>query len=200
MIVKSAEFVTSAVKPSQYPEALYPEAAFAGRSNVGKSSLINTLVNRKRLVKTSATPGRTQLINFFTVNDRFSLVDLPGYGYAKVPVSVTRNWGPMIETYLKGRETLKAVVLIMDVRRIPGIEEQNFIDWLKLYQRKPVLVLTKADKLSKSAQKKQRQAIGIALDVNEAELILFSAKTRLGKPEVWSAIERTVLDEHRESD
>jgi GTP-binding protein len=200
MIVKSAEFVTSAVKPSQYPEALYPEAAFAGRSNVGKSSLINTLVNRKRLVKTSATPGRTQLINFFTVNDRFSLVDLPGYGYAKVPVSVTRNWGPMIETYLKGRETLKAVVLIMDVRRIPGIEEQNFIDWLKLYQRKPVLVLTKADKLSKSAQKKQRQAIGTALDVNEAELILFSAKTRLGKPEVWSAIERTVLDEHRESD
>jgi GTP-binding protein len=200
MIVKSAEFVTSAVKPSQYPEALYPEAAFAGRSNVGKSSLINTLVNRKRLVKTSATPGRTQLINFFTVNDRFSLVDLPGYGYAKVPVSVTRNWGPMIETYLKGRETLKAVVLIMDVRRIPGIEEQNFIDWLKLYQRKPVLVLTKADKLSKSAQKKQRQAIGTALDVNEAELILFSAKTRLGKPEVWSAIERTVLDEHRERD
>jgi GTP-binding protein len=88
----------------------------------------------------------------------------------------------------------------MDVRRIPGIEEQNFIDWLKLYQRKPVLVLTKADKLSKSAQKKQRQAIGTALDVNEAELILFSAKTRLGKPEVWSAIERTVLDEHRESD
>ncbi len=132
MIVKSADFVTSAVKPSQYPEALHPEAAFAGRSNVGKSSLINTLVNRKRLVKTSATPGRTQLINFFTVNDRLSLVDLPGYGYAKVPASVRRKWGPMIETYLKGRETLKAVVLIMDVRRIPGIEEQNFIDWLEL--------------------------------------------------------------------
>lgn len=200
MIVKSAEFVTSAVKPSQYPEARHPEAAFAGRSNVGKSSLINTLVNRKRLVKTSSTPGRTQLINFFSVNDRVSLVDLPGYGYAKVPASVTRNWGPMIETYLKGRETLRAVVLIMDVRRIPGIEEQNFIDWLELYHRTPILVLTKADKLSKSAQKKQRQAIGAALDVNEAALILFSAKTRLGKPEVWSALERAVLDEHRESD
>ena len=198
MIVKSADFVTSAVKPSQYPEALYPEAAFAGRSNVGKSSLINTLVNRKRLVKTSATPGRTQLINFFTVNDRVSLVDLPGYGYARVPASVRRNWGPMIETYLKGRETLRAVVLIMDVRRIPGIEEQNFIDWLELYHRTPILVLTKADKLSKSAQKKQRQVIGAAMGVDETALILFSAKTRLGKPEVWSAIERAVLYEHRE--
>jgi GTP-binding protein len=111
MIIKSAEFVTSAVKASQYPEALHPEAAFAGRSNVGKSSLINTLVNRKRLVKTSSTPGRTQLINFFSVNDALSLVDLPGYGYARVPASVKRKWGPMIETYLKGRETLKAVVL-----------------------------------------------------------------------------------------
>lgn len=198
MIVKSADFVTSAVKPSQYPEVLHPEAAFTGRSNVGKSSLINTLVNRKRLVKTSSTPGRTQLINFFTVNDRVSLVDLPGYGYARVPESVRRTWGPMIETYLKGRKTLKAVVLIMDVRRIPGIEEQNFIDWLKLYHRTPILVLTKADKLSKSAQKKQRQAIGAAIGVDETALILFSAKTRLGKPEVWSAIERAVLDEHTE--
>jgi len=196
MIVKSSEFVTSAVKPSQYPEALHPEAAFAGRSNVGKSSLINTLVNRKRLVKTSSTPGRTQLINFFLVNDGLSLVDLPGYGYAKVPASVKRNWGPMIETYLKGRETLKAVVLILDVRRIPGIEEQNFIDWLELYHRTPILVLTKADKLSKSAQKTQRQAIGTALGVDESVLIPFSAKTRLGKPVVWSAIERAVLDEH----
>jgi len=200
MIVKSATFVTSAVKPPQYPEALHPEVAFAGRSNVGKSSLINTLVNRKRLVKTSSTPGRTQLINFFTVNDGISLVDLPGYGYAKVPASVTRNWGPMIETYLKGRETLKAVVLILDIRRTPGIEEQNFIDWLEIYHRTPILVLTKADKLSKSVQKKQRQAIGATLGVDEAALILFSAKTRLGRPEVWSAIERAVQNEHRERD
>jgi len=200
MIVKSAAFVTSAVKPPQYPEALHPEVAFAGRSNVGKSSLINTLVNRKRLVKTSSTPGRTQLINFFTANDCISLVDLPGYGYAKVPASVTRNWGPMIETYLKSRATLKAVILILDIRRIPGIEEQNFIDWLELYHRTPLLVLTKADKLSKSIQKKQRQAIGTTLGVDEASLILFSAKTRLGRPEVWSAIERAVLDEHHERD
>ena len=198
MKVIDAKFYKSVFKKASLPTGQIPEIAFSGRSNVGKSSLINTLINRKGIAKTSSTPGRTQSINFIDINNSLYFVDLPGYGYAKVPVSVTRNWGPMIETYLKGRETLKAVVLIMDVRRIPGIEEQNFIDWLKLYQRKPVLVLTKADKLSKSAQKKQRQAIGTALDVNEAELILFSAKTRLGKPEVWSAIERAVFDEHRE--
>ena len=198
MIVKTAEFVTSAVKPSQYPEALYPEVAFAGRSNVGKSSLINTLVNRKRLVKTSSTPGRTQLINFFSVNSLLSLVDLPGYGYAKVPASVRSKWGPMIETYLKGRETLKAVVLILDVRRTPGIEEKNFIDWLALYRREPILVLTKVDKLSASGRIKQRQTISNALETAPSNLILFSAKTRQGKPDVWSAIDRILLGECRE--
>jgi GTP-binding protein len=200
MIVNKAEFVTSAVKTSQYPPALHPEVAFAGRSNVGKSSLINTLVNRKRLVKTSATPGRTQLINFFSVNDRLSLVDLPGYGYARVPEAVKRQWGPMIEAYLKGREPLKAVVLILDLRRIPGIEELNFIDWLVFYRRTPILVLTKADKLSASARNKQRLAIAAALGVDEANLILFSARTRLGKELVWSAIEHAVFDKQREPD
>lgn len=195
MIIKSAEFVTSAVKPSQYPEALHPEVAFAGRSNVGKSSLINTLVNRKRLVKTSSTPGRTQLINFFSVNDSLCLVDLPGYGYAKVPAAVKRQWGPMIETYLKGRSSLKAVVLILDIRRTPGIEEQNFIDWLALYGRQAIVVLTKADKLSKNKQKKQIQAIGTALGLDESALILFSAKSRLGKAVVWSAINSAVFGE-----
>ncbi len=196
MIIKSAEFITSAVKPSQYPEIRLPEVAFAGRSNVGKSSLINTLVNRKRLVKTSSTPGRTQLINFFSVNDSVSLVDLPGYGYAKVPESVRRKWGPMIETYLKGRDTLKAVVLILDLRRTQGPEEKNFIDWLALYQRRSILVLTKADKLSKTARKKQQAAIGDVLGVNLSDLILFSSKTRQGKEKVWSAIEKAVSDEH----
>ena len=198
MIVKTAEFVTSAVKPSQYPEANWPEVAFAGRSNVGKSSLINTLVNRKRLVKTSSTPGRTQLINFFSVNNALSLVDLPGYGYAKVPVSVKRKWGPMIETYLKEREPLKAVVLIMDIRRTPGIEEKNFIDWLALYHRTCILVLTKADKFSTSARKKQRQTIATALNMDPSTLIPFSAKSRLGKPDVWSAIDRILMDECRD--
>jgi len=200
MIVKSAEFITSAVKPEQYPDARLPEVAFAGRSNVGKSSLINTLVNRKRLVKTSSTPGRTQLINFFSVNDSLFLVDLPGYGYAKVPAAVRRKWGPMIETYLKGRPTLAAVVLIMDIRRVPGVEEQNFIDWLKLYQRRPILVLTKSDKLSKTKQKKQVKAISAALAVEDSGLILFSAKTRLGKAVVWSAIETTARGDNHGSD
>ena len=119
MHVKSAEFVTSAVKPDQYPPAKYPEMAFAGRSNVGKSSLINTLVNRKRLVKTSSTPGRTQLINFFSINEDFTFVDLPGYGYAKVPQHIRKKWGPMVETYLASRPTLLGVVLLVDIRRLP---------------------------------------------------------------------------------
>ena len=128
MIIKSAKFVKSAAKSSQYPPAILPEIAFAGRSNVGKSSLINILINRKHLVKTSSTPGRTQLINFFVINETFSFVDLPGYGYARVPKSVKKNWGPMIETYFSTRETLKGVVFIMDIRRMPDQKELNLID------------------------------------------------------------------------
>ena len=192
MIIKSAEFVKSAVKPEQYPAAVLPEIAFTGRSNVGKSSLINTLVNRKRLVKTSATPGRTQLINFFLINKTFSFVDLPGFGYAKVPDSVRRKWGPMIETYLSTRKTLKGVVLIMDVRRIPGIQELNFIEWLYYYNIPSMLILTKADKLSKTKQLKQQVTIAKALSVDKDDLILFSAKSRLGKDAVWEAIEALI--------
>ena len=195
MIIKSAAFVTSAVKPSQYPDGPHPEVAFAGRSNVGKSSLINTLVNRKRLVKTSSTPGRTQLVNFFLVNERLSFVDLPGYGYARVPAAVRQSWGPMIETYLKERALLKAVVLILDIRRTPGIVERNFIDWLARYGRKCILVLTKADKLSKSARIQKQRAIGGSLGIAESSLILFSAKTRLGVVPVWSAIEAEIADD-----
>ncbi|MBL0731662.1 MAG: YihA family ribosome biogenesis GTP-binding protein [Desulfosarcina sp.] len=185
MIIKSSEFITSAVKPSQYPQTGLPEIAFAGRSNVGKSSLINRLINRKRLVKTSSTPGRTQLVNFFMINSALVFVDLPGYGYAKVPVSVKKTWGPMIETYLSTRETLQGVVLIMDLRRIPGLEELNFINWLNHYDIPTILVLTKADKLSKTKRIKQVLAISKALSINKDNLILFSAKTGLGKERVW---------------
>jgi len=189
MIIKSAEFVKSAVKPAQYPDAVLPEFAFTGRSNVGKSSLINTLVNRKRLVKTSATPGRTQLINFFLINKMFSFVDLPGFGYAKVPASVRKKWGPMIETYLSTRKTLKGVALIMDVRRIPGIQDLNFIEWLYYYNIPGILILTKADKLSKTKRLTQKATIAKALSVDKDDLILFSAKSRLGKDVVWDAVE-----------
>ena len=190
MIIKSAKFVKSAAKSSQYPTAVLPEIAFAGRSNVGKSSLINILVNRKHLVKTSSTPGRTQLINFFVINETFSFVDLPGYGYARVPKSVKKNWGPMIETYFSTRETLKGVVFIMDIRRMPDQKELNLIDWFNYSNIYSILILTKADKLSKTKQINQHLSIAKALSVDKKELILFSAKSRQGKNAVWHAIEK----------
>ena len=188
MIIKSAEFVTSAVKKAQYPPEGLPEIAFAGRSNVGKSSLINTLVNRKHLVKTSSTPGRTQLINFFDINSNLTFVDLPGYGYARVPVAVQKKWGPMIETYLSSRKTLKGVVIIMDIRRQPHEEEQNLIGWLDHFSIAQILVLTKTDKLSKTKLIKQQDAIVRVLAVEQEDVILFSAKTRRGRDAVWDAI------------
>lgn len=192
MIIKSADFVKSAVNPSHYPPAILPEIAFSGRSNVGKSSLINTLVNRKRLVKTSSTPGRTQLINFFDINNAFSFVDLPGFGYARVPESIKRTWGPMVEAYLSTRKTLKGVVLIMDIRRVPGAQELEFIEWLRYYTIPSILMLTKADKLSKSKQMNQHIAITKILGVDRNDLILFSAKSRMGKDATWAAIERLI--------
>jgi GTP-binding protein len=189
MQIKSARFITSAVKPEQYPPPELPEIAFAGRSNVGKSSLINTLVNRKRLVKTSATPGRTQLINFFTINDRLSFVDLPGYGYAKVPESVRKKWGPMVEAYLSKRSNLKAVVLLTDIRRLPQLEELNFIDWLKQYHIAIIPVLTKCDKLSKTRQHKQLTAAAQISGIPTDGFILFSAKSGQGREDLWRQID-----------
>jgi GTP-binding protein len=189
MIIKSAEFVTSAVKPQQYPQWNLPEIAFAGRSNVGKSSLINTLLGRKHLVKTSSTPGRTQLINFFSINDDVGFVDIPGYGYAKVPASVKKGWGMMIERYLSARKNLKGVVLILDIRRIPGPEDMTFTDWLDHYNIPFIRVLTKADKLSKAQQIKQQRIIADSLLLTINDFILFSAKSGAGKNEVWEAIE-----------
>jgi GTP-binding protein len=198
MIVKSAEFVTSAVKPSQYPPAELAEFAFAGRSNVGKSSMINTLVNRRRLVKTSNTPGRTQLINFFRVNGNLSFVDLPGYGYAKVPPKIRAAWGPMVETYLSVRPCLRGVILIVDIRRIPGAEELRFLCWLERYRLPAVLAVTKTDKLSKNQQMRQRTAIAQVLSMPPERLIFFSSKSRTGVEAVWNAIDGLVdQDLHR---
>jgi GTP-binding protein len=192
MIIKSAEFVKSCVNSSHYPPPDLPEIAFVGRSNVGKSSLINTLVNRKRLVKTSSTPGRTQLINFFDINNSFSFVDLPGFGYAKVPAKIKKTWEPMIKEYLSERENLKGLVFIMDLRRIPGQEEINLIDWFKQIDTPVILVLTKADKLKKSKIKAQLESIAKALFIGNDEFIIFSAKTRLGKEKVWVAVEELI--------
>jgi GTP-binding protein len=189
MLITSAEFVTSATEPSHYPPAALPEIAFAGRSNVGKSSLINKLVNRKQLVKTSSTPGRTQLLNFFLINKAFHFVDLPGYGYAKVPVPIRKKWGPMIETYLSTRNTLKGVVLIIDIRRIPGSEERNLIDWLNHFKIPMVPVLTKSDKLSKTNQIRQQAAIAKFFSIEKNDLTIFSAKSEQGREAVLSRIE-----------
>ncbi|OQX02842.1 MAG: YihA family ribosome biogenesis GTP-binding protein [Desulfobacteraceae bacterium IS3] len=192
MIIKSAEFLISAAKSSQYPPGELPEIAFAGRSNVGKSSLINTLVNRKHLVKTSSTPGRTRLLNFFAINESFAFVDLPGYGYARVPDAVKKQWGPMIETYLSTRTSLKGVVLITDIRRIPGDEDLSVIEWLKYYGIPKILVLTKADKLSKTQQIARQIAIAKKFSVDKGELLLFSATSRQGKERVWESIETMI--------
>jgi GTP-binding protein len=148
LIIKSTEFIKGAVYPDHYPEGDQPEIAFVGRSNVGKSSLINVLVNRKNLVRTSSTPGRTQCINFFEVNKQFMLVDLPGYGFARVPLAVKKQWAPMIEKYLTVRKNLHGVVLILDIRRTPSTEDVRLLDWLRKFSIPPLLVVTKCDKVS----------------------------------------------------
>ena len=191
MKIKSAVFVTSATKPSQYPPDNQPEIAFAGRSNVGKSSLINKILGVKKLVKTSSTPGRTQLINFFCINDRVYFVDLPGYGYAKVPVEVQKKWGPMVEMYVKNRPGLRAVVVILDVRRMPSELDLDLMDWLTYYHIPQILVLTKADKLKRGKRMEQTRRIAQALDLDLQSMIVFSATTGMGVTQLWG-----VLDEY----
>lgn len=188
MRIKSTTFIKSAVKPADYPPPSLPEIAFAGRSNVGKSSLINVLVERKGLVRTSSTPGRTQLINFFDVNGCLTLVDLPGYGYAKVPLEVKRQWGPMMERYLAGRETLQGVVLILDIRRVPADGDLQMLSWLRSYGRRPIIVLTKTDKLTKNERVKQLALIAKTLEMPRDQLLLFSALNREGRDQIWQTI------------
>lgn len=189
MKISSTEFITSATRPGNYPPSILPEIAFAGRSNVGKSSLINVLVNRKSLVRTSSTPGRTQLINFFDVNNKFSLVDLPGYGYAKVPLAVKKAWGPMIRTYLEIRESLSGVVFIFDIRRVPREDDIRMLDWLEEFGVPTIPVITKMDKVKRSQRDKHIKVIveetGLPLDA----FSLFSASTREGSEEIWERIE-----------
>jgi len=192
--VKSTEFIKSAVTPDHYPVSELPEVAFAGRSNVGKSSLINTLVNRKNLVRTSRTPGRTRLINFFAVNGEFVLADLPGYGFASVPNAVRREWGPMIETYLSHRENLRGVVLILDIRRVPSPEDRLMLQWLKSYSIPTLLVINKCDKVSRNERSRQAAQIARTLDVPGDDLVFFSALSREGKDTLWNRLEILLFD------
>jgi GTP-binding protein len=190
MDVHQAVFIKSAVKPKDFPPAELPEVAFVGRSNVGKSSLINVLAGRKALVRTSSTPGRTQLINFFDINGILTLVDLPGYGYAKAPPDVRKQWGPMIETYLAQRENLKTVVLILDIRRIPSDGDLDMLGWLERYNIPPIIVLTKCDKLSKSERAKQTALISAAISRDKDMMLPFSALSKDGRDGIWSEILR----------
>ena len=188
-----ATFLKSAFKESHYPPPDRPEIAFAGRSNVGKSSLINALLNRRRMARISSTPGRTQAINFFSVGGRLNFVDLPGYGFARVPLQVKKSWKGMVEDYLKNRSNLRAVIVIMDIRRQPGEGDKDLLSWLNHYGIPQIIVLTKADKLSRN--RVTRQARGIMEELKEVSgqrPVVFSAKTRMGREEVWEKIEGVI--------
>ena len=192
MIIRSAKFVCSAVTPGQYPPDDLPEVAFAGRSNVGKSSLINKILNRKKLVRTSKTPGRTQLLNFFEINELWRFVDLPGYGYAKVPVEIKKRWRPMVESYLTTRVNLRGMVWLLDIRREVSKEDLHLWDWLQAKQVPVIIVVTKADKLSKNKRNKQAASIAKSLGRKAQELIQFSATSGEGKDEIWQALRQLI--------
>lgn len=199
MIIKTAEFLTSAVKPSQYPEAGLPEIAFAGRSNVGKSSLINLLLGRKSLAKVSSSPGKTRTINFFDINSgEFRLVDLPGYGYAKVSKSVSEDWGKMMETFLTKRDGLLKVIQLVDSRHEPSAQDKQMYSFLQYYGLDGIVVATKADKLSKNELSKNLSMIRKSLDMEKGDvLIATSSLNRTGTEELLDVIEK-ILDQNKE--
>lgn len=189
MEIKQSEFVTSAVKPEQYPTDNRMEFAFVGRSNVGKSSLINTITNRRKLVKVSGTPGKTRLINFFLINNSFYFVDLPGYGYAKVSKSEKASWGKMMEKYLVNRPQLKKVILLVDSRHKPTNDDVMMYEWIRHYGYDIVVVATKKDKLTKNELQKSVKVIQETLKLNKEEPIMFfSSLKKEGKEELLGEI------------
>lgn len=197
---REASFIKSAFQPEQFPPPDRPEVAFAGRSNVGKSSLINRLVERRNLARISSRPGRTRSINFFSVQDSFYLADLPGYGYAAVSQKIRQSWKRLVEAYLTSRPNLKAVVVIIDIRRGPGDADLELLNWLRAWKIRTIIVLTKADKVSRG-KAKQRVDL-ISQQLAQAGLdhpLTFSAKTGQGKGELWSRIQEAVETEPRTS-
>ncbi len=194
MIIKSAELEMVCGVTSKLPETVLPEFAFAGRSNVGKSSLINKLVNRKALARTSSQPGKTQTINFFNINKELYFVDLPGYGYAKVSKELQAKWGKMIEKYLRTSKQLQAIFLLVDIRHEPSAGDKQMHEWIVANGLKPIVIATKADKINRSQLKKQTAMIRKELQMKGNDsLIPWSAETRQGFDEVWKVME-TILN------
>ncbi len=197
MIIKKAELEAVAVKPSQYPEDNMIEIAFAGRSNVGKSSLLNLLTNRKSLARVSGSPGKTRTINFYRINDEFRIVDLPGYGYAKASKSLTEGWGEMMEKYLETRQGLRVVAQLVDIRHAPSKQDVQMYEYLRYYALDGLVVLTKADKVSRNELNKNTAMIRKALDLKpEDRAIPVSALKRTGYENLLAEFDR-ILEEDR---
>lgn len=193
MKIQNPQFVISAVSEKQYPEHKTKEIALVGRSNVGKSSLINRLVHRTNLARTSSQPGRTQTINFYKMDNVFYFVDLPGYGFAKVPQKVKEQWGQMIETYLNNRENLSAIIMLIDARHEPTGDDQMMYDWVREMGIPTLVVATKVDKITKSNRKPQQNLIFTALNLPvDQPFQFFSAESGEGKDEVWAFVRKHV--------
>lgn len=194
MVIKNVSLETVCGITSKIPDNMYNEVAFAGKSNVGKSSLINALMNRKSLARTSAQPGKTQTINFYNINDAMYLVDLPGYGYAKVSESEKEKWGRMIERYLQTSKKLKAVFLLIDIRHDPSANDKQMYEWMVYQGYAPIIIATKLDKIKRSQVQKNVKAIREGLQVQPGTIIIpFSAETKQGRDEIWELIDSFVL-------
>lgn len=190
MIIKSVELETVCGVTSVLPENDKPEIAFAGKSNVGKSSLINALINRKSFARTSSQPGKTQTINFYNINREMYYVDLPGYGYAKVSKEIQAKWGRLIEKYLRSSEQLRAVFLLLDIRHEPSANDKNMYDWIVCNGYNPVIIATKMDKISRNQVQKNIKIIKNKLNTPpDTPVMPFSAKTKQGREEIWHLIE-----------
>ncbi|MCI9491495.1 MAG: YihA family ribosome biogenesis GTP-binding protein [Dorea sp.] len=196
MIIKNINLETVCGITSRIPENQLPEIAFAGKSNVGKSSLINALMNRKSYARISATPGKTQTINFYNINEQLYLVDLPGYGYAKVSEKEKKEWGKLVERYLHGSGQLLAVFLLIDIRHDPSANDRMMYEWITAQGYRPIIIATKLDKIKRSQKDKQLKAIrqGLGL-MKETAVIPFSAVTKQGRDEIWELVEKEYLDE-----
>lgn len=190
MKITKSELHAIAVNPSQYPKDELPEIAFAGRSNVGKSSFINSMINRSNLARTSGKPGKTRTINFYIINDSFRFVDLPGYGYAQVSKSERKQWGIIIDEYLTNRKNLKEVILIVDIRHEPSDQDLMMYNWIKSFGYSGIVIATKSDKISKGHWQRNVKVIRKKLDIKDTSLIIpYSASKRLNKDTAWEVIE-----------